>query len=78
MLAAMKTVSLTEQAVQLPVERRARLAHALIQSLDAGSDVNAEREWDVEIASRVDDIQKGRVHGIPAGKVFSRRPRGQS
>jgi len=76
MLAAMKTAAaLTEQALRMPVERRARLAHALIQSLDTESDADVERHWDAEIARRVEDIRKGRVQGIPASKVFARRPR---
>jgi putative addiction module component (TIGR02574 family) len=76
MLAAMKTAAtLTEQALRMPAERRARLAHALIQSLDAGSDTDVEQQWDAEISRRVEDIRKGRVQGIPASKVFARRPR---
>jgi len=75
MLAAMKTAAtLTEQALRLPVDRRARLAHALIQSLDTASDADAERQWDAEIARRVEEIRGGRVQGIPAGKVLARRP----
>ena len=58
----------------MPVERRARLAHALIQSLDTASDVDAEQQWNAEIARRVADIREGRVQGVPASKVFARRP----
>jgi len=70
----MKT-TFTEQALQMPVARRARLAHMLIQSLDTASDPDAAQQWDAEIARRVDDIHKGRVRGIPSAKVFARLPR---
>jgi putative addiction module component (TIGR02574 family) len=72
MLATMKTAAtLTEQALRMPAERRARLADALIQSLDTESDADMERQWDAEITRRVEDIRKGRVQGIPASKVFA-------
>ena len=76
MLVAMKTTAtLTAQALRMPVERRARLAHVLIQSLDTKSDVDAEQEWDAEIVRRVAEIRAGRVQGVPASKVFARDPR---
>lgn len=72
----MKTATtLTERALRMPMERRARLAHALIQSLDTASDTDAAQQWSAEIARRVDDIRHGRVRGIPAAKVFARLPR---
>lgn len=75
-MAAMKTAAtLTEQALRMPVERRARLAHVLIQSLDTASDADVAQQWDAEIARRVDDIRQGRVRGIPANRVFARHPR---
>jgi putative addiction module component (TIGR02574 family) len=75
-LPIMKTAStLTEQALQLTPKRRARLAHVLIQSLDTEIDPDAEQLWNDEIARRVQDIEMGRVKGIPASKVFARRLR---
>jgi len=66
MLVAMKTAeTLTAQALRMPVERRARLAHVLIQSLDTKSDIDAEQEWDAEIVRRVAEIREGRVQGVP-------------
>lgn len=79
MLTDMKTTgTLTERALQMPAGQRARLAHVLIQSLDVASDGDAEQRWDAEIARRVREIQEGRVRGIPASKVFARRPRRKS
>lgn len=50
---------------------RAEMAHFLIQSLDSGTDENAEAEWDAELERRADDIRSGRASGEPATKVFS-------
>jgi len=50
---------------------RAELAHFLIQSLDQGSDEDAETAWDAELACRAEEIKSGRASGEPAGKVFS-------
>jgi putative addiction module component (TIGR02574 family) len=75
----MKTAeSLTEQALRMAVGQRARLAHVLIQSLDTDSDADAEQQWDAEIGRRIRQIREGRVRGIPASKVFARRPRRRS
>ena len=75
----MKTVeSLTEKALRMGAGQRARLAHVLIQSLDEETDADAEQQWDAEIARRVREIRQGRVRGIPASKVFARRPRRRS
>jgi putative addiction module component (TIGR02574 family) len=79
MLRRMKTTeSLTEQALRLAAGQRARLAHVLIQSLDTDNDADAEQQWGTEIARRVREIREGRVRGIPARKVFARRPRRRS
>lgn len=79
MLSAMKTTgTLTEQALRLGAGQRARLAHVLIQSLDEAADTNADQLWDAEISKRVEEIRHGRVRGIPASKVFARRPQRQS
>jgi putative addiction module component (TIGR02574 family) len=79
MLAVMKTTeSLIEQALRMGAGQRARLAHVLIQSLEEETDADSDQQWDAEIARRVREIQAGRVRGIPASKVFARRPRRRS
>ncbi|HET6764143.1 MAG TPA: addiction module protein [Longimicrobiaceae bacterium] len=57
------------EALGLPADERARLAEALIASLD--EDARLERAWDEEIALRVEDLRSGRVKGIPAEEVFA-------
>jgi len=69
-------VSVTAETIRtalagLDVAERAELAHYLIQSLDSGTDADAEAAWDAELARRAEEIRSGRASGEPAEKVFS-------
>ena len=61
-----------KQAQKLPAKERARLALALIESLDQGEDVDAEDLWLDEAERRLADYRAGRVEAIPANEVFER------
>ena len=58
------------QALQLPPKERARLAQRLIASLDPESDRDAEQVWLQEAERRLDELESGKVAGIPAEQVF--------
>ena len=60
------------ELLQLPTDQRAELAHFLIQSLDEGTEADAEAAWDAELARRVDEIDRGEALGEPAESVFAR------
>jgi putative addiction module component (TIGR02574 family) len=53
-----------KQAMTLPIEARAALAGALLDSLDETVDVSVEAEWDREIARRIEEIDAGKVKPI--------------
>ena len=53
-----------KQAMTLPIEARAVLAGALLDSLDETVDVSVEAEWDREIARRIEEIDAGKVKPI--------------
>lgn len=57
------------EARRLPREERARLAEALISSLD--EEVEVEREWAAEIRRRVQELRSGAVETISAEEVFA-------
>ena len=59
----------TQLAALSPAER-AELAYFLIHSLDEAED-GVEAAWEAEVARRMDDIEAGRVVGIPAAQVFA-------
>jgi putative addiction module component (TIGR02574 family) len=56
-------------ALRLPREERARLAEALITSLDEESKI--ERAWSAEIKRRVEELRSGAIGSIPAEEVFA-------
>ncbi len=60
-------------ALSLKVQDRAKLAKALIYSIDTeiGNDLH-ENTWDVELKRRVKEILDGEVKGIPAEQVFAK------
>jgi putative addiction module component (TIGR02574 family) len=60
------------EALQLPPKERARLAQRLLASLDTESDRDAEQVWLQEAERRLDELESGKVIGIPAEQVFKR------
>jgi putative addiction module component (TIGR02574 family) len=50
---------------------RADLARFFLQSLDSGSDNDAETTWDVELERRAGEIKSGRESGESTDRVFS-------
>lgn len=61
---------LSLQARSLPLEDRVRLAQELLASLDPHvSDV--QLAWELEIRSRVAEVEQGQVELIPAQAAFA-------
>ena len=56
-------------ALNLPRDERARLAEALITSLD--EDAEVEHAWAEEVARRLAEIRAGTVELIPAEDVYA-------
>ncbi len=50
---------LLAEALALPTEERARIAHELLVSLDEGSDENAAEAWLSEIMRRLKEVDDG-------------------
>jgi len=61
-----------KQAQGLSPKERARLAMALIESLDHGQDEDVEELWLDEAERRLEDYRAGRVEAIPANEVFEK------
>ncbi|UWX57807.1 addiction module protein [Chlorobaculum sp. MV4-Y] len=51
---------------------RARIAEALIASLDAPVDENVDRAWQIEIERRIHDLDSGVARSIPWEEVRDR------
>lgn len=67
---------LTEQAMKLPVESRARLADLLVESLDTGELGRIEQLWIAEAKRRRDEVRSGEVKTIPGDEALSDRQPG--
>ena len=55
---------LAKKALALPAEARAALASRLLDSLDGTVDEAAEKEWDEEIARRIQELDSGKVKPV--------------
>ncbi len=62
---------LESEALRLPPEQRARLAERLISSLESEPDARVEELWLAEAERRLDDLESGRVQGVPADEVIA-------
>ena len=58
-----------DEALQLPLEDRSRLASRLLESLDDDDDVGPE--WLEEIRRRVNEIKNGTAKMVPHAEVMS-------
>jgi len=58
------TSDLLKKALALPAEARAALASRLLDSLDDTVDEAAEKEWDKEIARRIQQLDSGKVKPV--------------
>ena len=66
---AMRREEVEAAARRLPREDRARIAEAMIASLDEEAEV--ERAWADEIARRVGELRGGQVSLVSAEAVFA-------
>jgi putative addiction module component (TIGR02574 family) len=68
----MSVDELKAAALKLSLEARAKLAHALLLSLDELSEAEIEEMW-LEVAERrLREFDEGKVRGIPAEEVFDK------
>jgi putative addiction module component (TIGR02574 family) len=59
------------EALRLPPKARAQLAERLLGSLDDAFDPDNDRLWLEESERRLDELESGKVAGVPASKVFA-------
>lgn len=66
----MNVIDIEAEALKLPVVDRARLAEALLQSLDALSEEDHQRLWTEEALRRDAELDADPTKGRPAAEVF--------
>ena len=66
---------IASKALALPKEARERLAHQLLESLDPPEEKISRKEWNrlwkAELETRLEEMESGKVKGIPAAKVMA-------
>jgi putative addiction module component (TIGR02574 family) len=62
---------IVEEVRRWPAEKVGELVGRLSEDLHA-SDAETEAAWEMEIARRVEEIQSGKVKGIPGEEVSAR------
>ena len=67
----MNTTELMNEAASLPLEERARLVDSLLQTLNPVDD-SAAAAWLATARRRLDDLDSGRVKGVPGDEVFEK------
>jgi putative addiction module component (TIGR02574 family) len=60
-----------EEAQNLPVEERARLAEVLLASLQETELGEISESWRKEIATRISAYERGEIETYPADEVFA-------
>lgn len=65
------TRTLDEQVADLSQKERARLALKLIESLDPGTDEDAEELWLDEAEKRLAEYDAGEIESLPVNDVIS-------
>jgi putative addiction module component (TIGR02574 family) len=67
----MKTNALMDEIISLPMEERARMAEALLQSLNPQDDATTAA-WLAVAERRRNEVASGQIQTIPAEQVFER------
>ena len=63
--------ALEKQVMDLPPRSRIRIAEKIIESVDDFTSKEVEAAWSEEIQRRVNDIESGKVKGIPAAHAMA-------
>ena len=67
----MKTKDLLAEVISLPVEERASIVDSVLKSLNPVRP-EIDRKWAEVAKRRLNDLQSGKVEGVPGDKVLER------
>ncbi len=63
---------IVEEARHLPSDVVAELVDRILETQHAGSEQDTDTAWRAEVRKRIDDIQSGKVAGIPVNDTLAR------
>jgi len=66
-----KTQNLIDEAISLPIEKRALLVDSLLQSMNPINKEN-DQKWALEAKMRLEELRSGKVKSIPGDVVFKK------
>jgi len=69
---ARKFSEIAKELSELPAQERAKLALALIESLEPEEEGDIAEAWRVEAERRYEQYRRGEVKSIPADEVFEK------
>lgn len=72
---SLSLADLEKEAVQLPLEERARLISSLIASMEPPDDGDLEAAWEQEIEARSAAFHRGEAETVPAAEALARARR---
>lgn len=64
--------TLSKEALVLPPDQRVALALRLLESVEPEPEPGIDAAWEAEIASRIDQLDRGEIKAVPASEVFDR------
>ena len=67
--------ALEKEVLELPPRSRIRIAERILESVDDFTSKEIEAAWAQEIDRRVNDIESGKVKGIPAAQAMAKARR---
>lgn len=67
--------ALEKEVMDLPPQSRIRIAEKILESVNDFASRDIESAWSQEIAQRVNDIESGKVKGIPADQAMAKARR---
>ena len=68
-------VELEKQAMELPLQDRAKLIASLIASLDTADEGDVEKAWEQEVKERSAAYHAGKVKAVPGPEALARARR---
>jgi putative addiction module component (TIGR02574 family) len=66
-----KTQNLINEAISLPIEKRALLVDSLLKSMNPINKEN-DQKWALEAKRRLEELRSGKVKPVPGGEVFEK------
>jgi putative addiction module component (TIGR02574 family) len=69
---ALTRAEIEKEAIELPVDERARLIATLIASLEPADEGDVDAAWEQELLARSEEVRQGEVAPVAADEALER------